>query len=423
MSADLVQGALDHIPMPAEGPAVEVVDEVPFVVGNTKDSGPGSLRAAIRGANQYPGPNRIIFAIPQTDPNCVDADSWKTGGDSDPDVFVISLHSALPRLIDAGTTIDGRTQAFLFGDTNPFGPEIVVEGSHAGKSHGLVLAGDDGRVYALNVHDFAGHGIRVLGDHNMVLGNYVGTDPTGSFAESNGRCGIELYNAQENLIGSPGGLRRNVVSGNVRQGIRILGPDSRDNRIKGNYVGVDATGSEAVSNGWNGMLVIAGSEEWIEGNVVSGNLRAGIKLARGTSFSVVKGNWIGTDADGVRAIGNGTAGVLVAGNRTVSNGIVANSIAYNGKLGIELNADGVTRNDHGDRDRGPNGLQNFPVLTVLPLSPSSDLVRVRVQLDSRPDAFYRIDVFASAGRDASGYGEGQRLVGTFSLPTDSAGYG
>ena len=165
---------------PDESLTTQVAEETAtFWVTNTNDSGPGSLRQAILGANHRPGPDVIKFAIPVTDPHFVDADWWMPGGDPAPDVFVISPTSSLPRLVDPGTTIDGWTQRKFTGDTNPFGPEIVLDGSSAGNAHGLVLEGDNCAVYALNIHSFAGSGMRLLGDQNALLGNYVGTDPTG----------------------------------------------------------------------------------------------------------------------------------------------------------------------------------------------------------------------------------------------------
>jgi hypothetical protein len=148
-------------------------------------------------------------------------------------------------------------------------------------------------------------------------------------------------------------------------------------------------------------------------------------LAGGTTQNLVQGNWIGTDVSRTRAIGNGTSGVLVLGDNT-GNGIVGNSIAFNGGLGIELGGDGVTPNDLGpppDQDSGPNGLQNFPELYVLPRTGQAGQVRLQVELDSWPGRLYRIDVFASRRPDSSGYGEGQRFIGHFPLWTDDSGHG
>src|SRR5262245_31626648 len=103
-----------------------------FAVTNTNDSGTGSLRWAIEQANSTPGPDTILFAIREDGGNAFeDVDSHLRGGDAAPDVFVIRPRTALPQLLDktGPTRIDGRSQALAVGDTNPFGPEVVLDGS------------------------------------------------------------------------------------------------------------------------------------------------------------------------------------------------------------------------------------------------------------------------------------------------------
>src|SRR5207248_10212004 len=123
-------------------------------VTNTNDSGPGSLRQAILNANASAGADTIVFNIPTSDPNFVDVDAALPGGDAAPDVWVIKPLSALPALSDAsgGTTIDGRTQTTFGGDTNPFGPEVVLDGSLAGAGvNGLTILASGNQVFGLNV--------------------------------------------------------------------------------------------------------------------------------------------------------------------------------------------------------------------------------------------------------------------------------
>ena len=113
------------------------------VVTNTSDAGPGSLRDVIEAVNQLAGadPVDIFFHIPDTDPNFLDADSDLAGGDTNPDVFVISPLSALPAITRGNVILDGQSQQGITGDSNPFGPEIVLAGNLAGASaNGLVLA-------------------------------------------------------------------------------------------------------------------------------------------------------------------------------------------------------------------------------------------------------------------------------------------
>src|SRR6267378_625029 len=112
-----------------------------LTVTNTADSGPGSLRQAILDANALPGglPVTIAFNIPTTDPNFLDDDSFLTGGDAAADAFFIRPATPLPALTRAFVTIDGRTQTGFTGDTNPFGPEIVIDGRGAVSGAGLTL--------------------------------------------------------------------------------------------------------------------------------------------------------------------------------------------------------------------------------------------------------------------------------------------
>ena len=58
--------------------------------------------------------------------------------------------------------------------------------------------------------------------------------------------------------------------------------------------------------------------------------------------------------------GNRLHGVRVAGFGAMSNSILGNSIRDNGSPGIDLGSDGVSPNDAGDGDTGPNLLQNSP---------------------------------------------------------------
>lgn len=120
---------------------------------------------------------------------------------------------------------------------------------------------------------------------------------------------------------------------------------------------------------------------------------------------------------------NSGTGVVISGNSAHGNTVLRNSIASNGGLGIDLSggsedASGVTANDPGDADTGPNGLQNFPVILA---AESGSTTRVRGTLESLPDTEYTIDVYANEEADDSGFGEGQRWLGSVICTTDSLG--
>ena len=187
---------------------------------------------------------------------------------------------------------------------------------------------------------------------------------------------------------------RNVISGNVGWGV-LLQSGGVNNQILGNKIGLNGDGSAALPNGDGGIWVVdtpgtrIGSGAASEGNSIGGNSGSGIVVEGASSAgAVIEGNGIGADqpntADGIHlgnaAVdvsigGNGSAGniihsnagagIAVFGPGAPANGIeiLGNSIYLNGGLGIDLGSDGVTANDAGDSDSGPNDLLNFPILT------------------------------------------------------------
>lgn len=109
--------------------------------------------------------------------------------------------------------------------------------------------------------------------------------------------------------------------------------------------------------------------------------------------------------------------VLNAGS--IDNTIRRNAIFSNGGLGIDLGADGVTPNDPGDPDPGPNTLQNFPVVTSARNVTSG--TPIRGTLNSTASTRFTLDFFASPVCDATTHGEGQRFVRSVAVTTDSSG--
>jgi hypothetical protein len=126
------------------------------------------------------------------------------------------------------------------------------------------------------------------------------------------------------------------------------------------------------------------------------------------------------DADDVADEG---AGVVVSSN--ANNHILRNSIFSNFGLGIDLSSnfplDGVTPNDPGDGDGGPNGRQNFPVIN----SATSTGVKtiIRGELDSAAGETYIVQFFSSPAADPSGNGEGKTYLGQrTNVTTDASGH-
>ena len=121
-------------------------------------------------------------------------------------------------------------------------------------------------------------------------------------------------------------------------------------------------------------------------------------------------------------------GIVITGSGSTDNAIRGNSIYSNGGLGINLvggteDSHGVTANDTGDADTGPNNLQNYPVLTsaIATATSANTTATVKGTLNSTPNTSYFIDFYGSPSANASGYGEGQVYVGTQYVTTDASG--
>lgn len=371
-----------------------------LVVVNTNDSGAGSLRQAILDANANPAtPDTVIFEIPASDPGFDGA------------AFTIQPLSPLPVLLRA-TTIDGSTQAAFTGDTNPYGPEIFLDGSLLSAGSGLTLA-DDNVVTGLVISGFPGHGVDMnwrtdpdfKPSRNRVVGNYIGTDPTGTVAVPNETGdGVFIQGIGSPFAQGTGNvIEGNLISGNLRTGIGLCDADRTE--IRGNRIGVDRNGAP-LGNGEHGIvLTCAGSPR----NVIEGNTIA----------------WNGLD--GIHDEPDYRFGVAFTADGHQGNRITGNSIHSNGGLGIDLlpppfpPADPPatpTPNDSCDEDAGGNLLQNFPELTLAENDGASILVEGFLVAAS--DRTYTVELFANAAADPSGYGEGETFFASFAVTTDGS---
>jgi VCBS repeat-containing protein len=291
----------------------------------------------------------------------------------------------------------------------------------------------------------------------IIAGNYIGTDASGSAALGNSQTGVWLTGGALNTrIGTNGdgvadGAERNIISGNGQHGGFING--GTGTVVAGNYIGTDASGLLALGNARAGLQVGRGLigtngdgiNDIAEGNVISGNNEDGLYIY-GTTV-VVAGNHIGTDATGSGALGNTGNGVIIlpsANTNTIggmasaarnviafnggdgiyvwggiSNQIRLNSVFSNAGLGIDLNPEGVTPNDIGDLDNGSNELQNYPVLSAI--STGSGSIQIQGSLNSKGNTLYNLEFFANTSADPSGYGEGEFFLGSGSVTTNASG--
>ena len=290
------------------------------VVTNTKDSGAGSLRTAIyyafdRSTSTPPLTTTISFKIPKSDPNFSGT------------VFLIKPTFGLPAPGN-GTTIDATTQTVFSGNTNTAGPEVVLDGSvsatyetiGAGYTPAFILRQANCAVKGFDIRNWDVQGVQITGSvatGNTVSSCYIGTDETGTMAMPNAYSGIEIFNgAHGNLIG--GTLyttTRNVISGNTQLGVAIHDAGTNTNQVAGNYIGLNALGKAAIANADGGVQIYNGAQSNTIGgktstgrNIISGNTFQGVVIADpGTNSNLVDGNYIGLNAAGTAAVGNGLA--------------------------------------------------------------------------------------------------------------------
>ena len=301
--------------------------------------------------------------------------------------------------------------------------------------------------------------IMISGTSNVMQGNYVGLDSSGTSA-------LQPPTATNGLELGPGGAAigtmiggKNTGEGNVifgsHVGIRV---DSavQGTIIQGNYIGTDATGTRrlggdiGITTGNAPTGTVIGGSQPGAGNLISGN-NTGIFLGGGAVGSIVKGNRIGTDASGTRPVSNHGDGIFLqtqsagsiiggqdpgdgntiafncgqgigmdAGFGFVGWAMLGNSVFSNAGLGISLfDVVNPIPNDDGDADTGSNNLQNHPVITAAPVA--AGMVDLAGTLNSLPAKTYRVEFFSGLGCHPAGAGEGRNFLGARDLLTDVSG--
>src|SRR5207244_647572 len=99
-----------------------------------------------------------------------------------------------------------------------------------------------------------------------VVGNFVGTDATGTSAIPNA-AGIALVDAVLTAVGGTG-KARNVISGNgpgaAGHGVDVSGVWATLNEIKGNLIGVNLGGA-ALGNSGAGVIISGGATQNLVG--------------------------------------------------------------------------------------------------------------------------------------------------------------
>lgn len=267
-----------------------------FTVTSTADAGEGTLRNAILALNAdfacAVGPCKIDFAIPDIAPG-----SWAT----------ITPLTPLPSIVGPYVEVDATTQP----DTNPRGPDVALLGTiHSGDAldiRSIPYTGENHYPPQMAVRGFAiggfpGNGIYHVpherGSGFVIEKNYIGTDPTGSFAIVNLGRGIMIGEGMVTGVFvsqgffDPAEIRDNVLSGNYRSGVYALMadnpflPGNPVLAVRRNRIGVAAASDMPIPNGASGIFIGPHAiQTLIEDNVIAHNAHFGVAVADGAKYT------------------------------------------------------------------------------------------------------------------------------------------
>jgi hypothetical protein len=358
------------------------VEAATFTVTNTNNSGAGSLRQAMTDANTTSGVDTINFSIgsgnqqiiptsslpPIIHPVIIDGTTqpgWSnvplieisgqgagagavgiritggSGGGSGSTIkgLIINRFSANGIFLDSsnntiqgnyiGTTADGMAAAgngtegvAVFSSLPGTSSNNNIIGGTAAVNRNVISGNRSGVV--INAQD----GGTTTG--NVIQGNYIGTNATGTAGIGNNGDGVLLNDSQgqgnltSNILGgttgtTPGGACTgacNVISGNNANGVGIWHSDAQNNSVLGNYIGINASGTASIANGDIGVEINEAPNNIIGGtspnarNILSGNHGAGLFLTgASTAGSKIEGNYIGTNPAGTASIPNRKMGI------------------------------------------------------------------------------------------------------------------
>ena len=185
---------------------------------------------------------------------------------------------------------------------------------------------------------------------NVVVGNRIGTDVSGTRALGNNIGVLITGGAVNNTVGGSSEDFSNVISGNLSTGVDIEGIGTSGNTVAHNHIGTDISEAYTLPNSTGVLIGGAASGNTIGGqNIISGNNESGIHIrgaglassdrpAPETSGNTIVANWIGINEgyeklsnDVGVLIDNGAYGNIVGGD---------NQIGFNPTAGIEISGIG-----------------------------------------------------------------------------------
>jgi parallel beta-helix repeat protein len=455
---------------------VNTRDPASCTVANSSNPCQGSLRQFITNANALGGQGALsqsgsgqidgsnnslpggfessIFMIPEGLANPGQPASFAsqlTGG-----VAVITLTSALPAVTSNNVRLDATTQTVNIGNTNagtlgsvattvgvdaislPSLPRPEVQltaGSTtvqlSGNSsailgfalrQGFILLSGTGCLARHNAvgmtatgdssdNSTAAHGITFQGSNSTVRNNFVTVNNSGIRTDSGGANSLITLNEVARPTSGHSATYDGILLVGTVSGITVSNNLTRDQAGGGIEVGFGGGASASLINVTNNT--VRGNGVTVVGSTTPSTEPLGMAAYAYSGNSVVFSRNIIRD--------NGGAGIMLMNVNNTQ--VTQNSFSNNGGLSIDLDTrsidpnglntvQGVTLNDNGDADTGPNGLDNYPVMVNAVLAGGE----LSLGGFARPGATIELYI---AQADPTGFGEGLTYLGT--LTEGSAG--
>jgi len=173
-----------------------------------------------------------------------------------------------------------------------------------------------------------GSGTRTA-DDSIIVGNFVGLKPDGMTSAGNSFGGVLLNSSPNVRIGGSAAADRNVISANGADGIDVVNPNVTGTAILGNYIGTDKSGTLDRGNNTSGIILAINSNGVTVGGAVPNRIAfnnigivataasAGNDLAANDIFA---NNALGIDLCGANCGGNGDGTTANDLNDTDSGG-------------------------------------------------------------------------------------------------------
>ncbi len=179
------------------------------------------------------------------------------------------------------------------------GADNVTIGGDSGSGEGNVISGN-------------GTGVNISSASNVVVkGNNIGVNAAATGAIPN-NVGVQIISpstaASSNQIGGTGAGEDNIITGNTTRQVAVIGANSTNNTILGNFIGINNSNTDLTAAGASGIVFddagvnLVGGSTAAERNIISG-LDTAIVMYGATGVNVF-GNYIGTNTAGTSTIQN-----------------------------------------------------------------------------------------------------------------------